>query len=505
MIRVAAAAARAWTAPGARRFRAALDAPAEAQARARARAWEALRETTYGARYARFEDLPLVTWDDMAPWMARQQAGEANVVTRERVACWEPTSGSSGAPKLVPHTPSLRGAFTRMFAHWAHDLLTHGPGLRTGKFWFSVSPQFDAPGAAGGVPLRAPPPVAGALRGPTAPPQEAPGDGAPVGMEDDRDYLAGWTGRLFRPWFLTPPGLRRVRDPETWRRTVARFLCGEPGLEGMSLWSPTLLHVLLDWMEAHADELPRGHLIGDWRALWPALKLVSVWDAGSAAAPAARLRERLHAGEAGSLLVQGKGLLATEAPLTIPLVGIEGGVPLVEDVGIELLHGSGDLLPLHRAERGQAYEIVVSQTAGLVRYRMGDLVEVVGAIGSTPTLRFLGRAATVDLVGEKLSEAAVVGALARAGVRVPACLRAVAGREGSATQHYRLEIDADLVPAGLAEAVDRALSEGHHYRLARQLGQLGPVEAAAAPGLARRDMEAGRSWGGAKGSVLRGV
>jgi hypothetical protein len=31
------------------------------------------------------------------------------------------------------------------------------------------------------------------------------------------------------------------------------------------------------------------------------------------------------------------------------------------------------------------------------------------------------------------------------------------------------------------------------------------VEAVAAPGLARRDMEAGRSWGGAKGSVLRGA
>jgi hypothetical protein len=505
VIWVATAAARVWTAPGARRFRAALDSPAEAQARAQLHAWEAVRDTAYGALHARFEDFPLVTWDDMAPWMTRQQAGEANVVTRERVVCWEPTSGSSGVPKLVPHTPSLRRAFTRMFAHWAHDLLTRGPGFRTGKFWFSVSPQFDAPGAAEGVPRMASPSAAGALRGPTAPPQEATGDGAPVGMEDDRDYLAGWTGRLFRPYFLTPPGLARVRDPETWRRTVATFLCAEPALEGMSLWSPTLLHVLLDWMEAHAHELPRGHLVGDWRRLWPELKFVSVWDAGSAASPAARLRERLRGDGVGSLHVQGKGLLATEAPVTIPFVGVEGCVPLVEDVGIELLHARGDLVPLHRAEHGQTYEIVVSQTAGLLRYRLGDLVEVVGRAGATPTLRFLGRAATVDLVGEKLTEAAVVEALARAGVGVPAVLRPVTSVGRDTTSRYRLELDADIVPAGLAEAVDRALAEGHHYRLARRLGQLGPVEAVAAPGLARRDMEAGRSWGGAKASVLRGA
>ena len=158
--------ARASIAPATRALDAALRDPEGAQQLARERVWAAIRDTAYGARHTRFDALPLATWDDVAPWMARQQAGEPDVVTRERVLFWEPTSGSSsGTPKAIPYTAGLRASFSRMFAAWAHDLLAHGPPLRLGTGWFSVTPRFHA-----------------------LPPG---GDGAPVGTRDDRDYLDG--------------------------------------------------------------------------------------------------------------------------------------------------------------------------------------------------------------------------------------------------------------------------------------------------------------------------
>lgn len=457
---------RAALAPAARRHAAAWADPAAAQAVVRERIWAALRRTRYGERYASFDALPVVSWEDMAPWMARQADGEAGVVTRDRVLFWEPTSGSGGAPKRIPYTRPLRSAFSSMFSVWAHDLLTRGPNLRTGRVWFSVTPRFDAPQRAG--------------------------DGAPVGSADDRDYLDGPLRALLSPFWVAPAGLSTARDPEDWRGRVARALCAQRDLEVISVWSPTLLTALLDWMEANRDTLPHGERVGDWSALWPSLRLVSCWDAGSAALPAEALRARLR-----GVRVQGKGLLATEGPITVPLVDLpEGGAPLVADVLIELFDARGDLLPLAAARQGQQYEVVLSQPAGLVRYRMGDVVEARGRVGACPALRFLGRARTSDLVGEKLTEAAVAAALIRASAP-PGCALVPAG------DHYVLEVDAVSVPPGLAGRVDAALRAEHHYALARRLGQLRAVRGVAQPGRARHVLDAAPVWGADKGSVLR--
>jgi hypothetical protein len=474
LLRGLAPLAKAVLAPHARALDAALRAPSEAQQRLRARAWEDLRETAYGGRFARYEDLPVATWEDMAPWMARQQAGEPNVVTRQRVILWEPTSGSSGGlPKRIPWTSGLRGSFSHAVAVWAHDLLAAGPPLRTGKLWFSVSPRFHA-----------------LQRG---------GDGVPVGTSDDRDYLEGPLRLLFSPFLLTPPDLGTERDPERWRERLCTFLCARADVEVFSVWSPTLLHVLLDWMEAHRERLPRGGLVGDWARLWPRLTIVSCWDSGSAAAPAARLRERLP-----GVYVQGKGLLATEAPVTVPRVGLEeSAVPLVDSVVLELLREDGEVMPLHRGEQGRSYELLLGQGAGLARYRLGDVVEVRGRVHDTPCLRFVGRAGAVDLVGEKLTEGAVLEAFARVGVPAGSCLFAEPMGEGS-VGGYVLEVDSGRVPEGLAGRVEEALRTHHHYALARDLGQLRAVRALARPGRARRELEEGLQWGAVKGRVLRG-
>lgn len=74
-------------------------------------------------------------------------------------------------------------------------------------------------------------------------------------------------------------------------------------------------------------------------------------------------------------------------------------------------------------EIGQRYELVITNHAGLYRYRLGDVVTVVDQLGETPVIEFVHRVGTqFDLVGEKTSEdqlASAVGELShRLGVEI---------------------------------------------------------------------------------------
>jgi hypothetical protein len=453
-------------APAARRARAAWRAPADADRAARRDLWPALAHTEATGGAPQFDALPLRTWDALAPFAARQRAGVSGALTHAPVRFWEPTSGSTDAPKHIPYTAALRASFTHAFAVWAHDALTRGPALRRGRVWFTVTPRFDTP---------------------------APGpDGVRVGSTDDREYLSGPIGWLSRPFLRSPAAAQAHTTPDAWRAAVAHFLCTERDLEVFSIWSPTLLLALLDWMEAHRDQLPAPARRCDWETLWPSLRWISAWDAGSAATSADALRRRLP-----QVPLQGKGLLATEGPMTVPLWGEDGGAPLLTaGVVLELRDvANGDLRPVWRAERGPTYEVVLSTPGGLPRLQMGDLVTVSGRVFETPLLRFLGRDRTVDLAGEKLTEAAAAAALATGGAPAGSALVA-------AGDHYRLEVDAPACPPDLAQRVDDALCAHHHYRLARALGQLGPVQSLATPGRATAALDAAAAWGGAKPSVL---
>lgn len=66
------------------------------------------------------------------------------------------------------------------------------------------------------------------------------------------------------------------------------------------------------------------------------------------------------------------------------------------------------LLTLDQLEDGKNYELVVTNLSGLYRYKMKDVVKVVGKYQQTPTIEFMYRAnQTVNLMGEKTTEVAL--------------------------------------------------------------------------------------------------
>jgi hypothetical protein len=90
------------------------------------------------AEYQR--QVPLRDYDQHQPWIERAANGIPNVLTREDIRLFEPTSGSSGATKLIPYTTSLQREFQRGIHAWIADLFTQSPELLASQAFWSVSP-----------------------------------------------------------------------------------------------------------------------------------------------------------------------------------------------------------------------------------------------------------------------------------------------------------------------------------------------------------------------------
>jgi len=518
----------------ARAFRAALDRPAAVQA---ARLRDVLARnagTDYGRRFGfariatprEYQDaVPVVTADELAPEIEAIKAGRPGVLTSEPVLCFETTGGSTGVPKYVPYTASLLAEFRRALAAWVIDLHTARPALREGGAYWSVSP-----------PARE---------------REVTAGGIPVGFEDDAQYFGPAQRWALRRLLLTPGELPAVRDMVTSRYVTLRFLLDAPDLAFVSVWNPSFLTLLVRALQDLAprllDDLERGTLAppvpltpsldaalrrrlrprpARARALravlartgglppgevWPRLRLISCWTD----AAAARFVPALEATFPG-VEIQGKGLLATEGVVSIPLVGHRGGALAITSHFYEFADPDAPAARprlAHELEVGRRYDVLLTTGGGLYRYALGDGVRVVGRRGDTPLVEFVGRGGLVsDLCGEKLGELHVARALdaaaARLGLR---CAFAMLAPEWASPPYYALFVEAagapDATVARLAAEVERELLESPSYACCRRLGQLAPVRAVrvggdAAAAYVERCARLGQRAGAVKSAAL---
>jgi hypothetical protein len=255
------------------------------------------------------------------------------------------------------------------------------------------------------------------------------------------------------------------------------------------------------------------------RAIWPALAVVSTWADGPSAGLLAELAPWLE-----GVVVEPKGLLATEGVVSVPFspsAGMDRGcalaltshvielLPLDAEDSAPPLEGARTIRP-DEAELGRRYSLVLTTSAGLVRYHLEDVVELVAPL----RIRFVGKLDHVsDRVGEKLHaarvgavlDAAFAAAAAGGRPRGASCLGALDAVAAGEAPRYVVCVDAEVPPdvaRSLAADVERALLEGHAYAYARALGQLAPVVAARVRGLAERrvalEVAAGRRAGDVK-------
>jgi len=399
------------------------------------------RATVFG-RSHRFSDIrdeqdfrqavPFHTYEDFAPYIERMAAGEDAQLTSEAPIAFERTGGSISGPKLIPYTPRGLRAIQRAVHAWLEDLLMHRPGIEKGRVYWSISPATRQ--------------------------TELTASGLPIGLPSDAAYFGESLETPLSSLMAVAPEVGRIPSIEAWRAATLDALRGADDLTLISVWSPTFL---LDLLE---------NLPGDPTALWPLLDTISCWTSASAA-PFARRLQSLFPG----VQIQGKGLLATEGVITIPLCDQPYPALAVESGYYEFIDDAGTSCVCTEVITGAEYEVVLTTHSGLYRYRLGDRVRIRGWIGEAPALEFIGRGASCsDLCGEKLGEPFVNAQLESIeGFRLLA-------PAPNPPLRYILYLDAgehgEDSARDLARRLDEGLRANPQYEYAARLGQLAPVD-----------------------------
>lgn len=438
------------------------------------------RYTIFGEKYqfssiTSYEEyatrVPIHQYADLAPYIQQIAAGTTQVLYDEKTIAFEMTGGSTQGAKLIPYTARGLTAFQQAILPWVADLLQQKPEIKLGRTYWAISPVNRQS-------------------------NNTP-SGIPIGMVSDAAYFGQELEDSILHLLAVPPQVAMITDISEWRYITALYLLAAEDLSFISVWSPTFLlqiiqeiklkyqalindiaqgkntdYIYLPPLPQRAKVLKRAvdNGIIDTQKIWQNLSVVSCWTDAAAKAFINQLQDIFP-----HVLIQGKGLLATEGVISIPLVQCNTQVLAIDSGFYEFLDDNEQPKLCHQLITGETYRLVITTASGLYRYDLGDKVLVKGWLQATPLLEFVGRGGIVsDLCGEKLTEDFVLSCLGKQrgfAMLVP---------QIQPYPHYILFLDADEYNATSAInqglELDLALAANPQYQYARKLGQLGQLE-----------------------------
>jgi len=408
------------------------------------------------------------------------------------------TSGTTGTPKRIPVTDALLKDYREGWQIWGiHALDDHYDAF--GARILQIASRMDEQATPAGIP-------AGAMSGLTAAAQHPavrwlyvmPPEAAYAGDTSSKYYLAcrlGLQHRRVLPITANPStllGLARAMDERkeellrdladgTLSATVALDADRRRRIERRLKADPRRARTLAAAADASGRLFPKD--------AWE-VPLIGTWKGGTLSLYLREMPE--YWGDAPTRDI---GLIASEGRFSIPL-RTEGSAGILEVTGTfyEFVPETGmdsadpPALLAHETEVGQKYFLVLTNPAGLFRYHLGDVVEVVDRVGPAPVIRFLNRGQHVsNLTGEKITEFQVTTAANEAIERLHLAVRNYClCPSWDAVPYYSLLVEEDEVDAGgarrLASEVDTRLRAlNMEYETKRASGRLGPVRVKTIP------------------------
>ena len=433
---------------------------------------------------------PVNTYESLAPSILTNVAECQSPLFSESVLSFEATGGSNSGGRLIPYNESLLRDFRQALFAWFSDVI-ETYDLRDGTIFWPISPP--------------------------TPGKRSEYDGVPVGMGSDAAYFGDEVASLFGKILAVPFDLS-ANSMAAWQNETCKALLKAEDLTLVSVWSPTFFTELLKYIKEHRwallsslqTEISSEHAARlsdafssfepEWSKIWPNLRLISSWCDGPAATFAADLQRSFP-----HVAFQGKGLLATEAVISIPIAAARDPVLVPTACFYECRGEDQKIISAEDVQVGTSYDLLITTRGGLYRYDIGDRILVTGFFGTAPMVRFLGRVGTSDLCGEKLCEYFVGACLAK----LPG-YAVLAARQDPEDIGYELIADEswcqDFLEEELIADLEESLRKNPQYNLARMLGQLKPLTMRKIPDLIgsfqKSQVELGRRLGDIKPPVI---
>jgi hypothetical protein len=377
-----------------------------------------------------FENEPLTKYEDYSDDLINFQQTGVNPPTKEEVLYLSPTSGSSGVHKYVPYTKGFKNAFQHGIDLWIFLLYLRFPELFFKRQFWLITPKGSSSGQdIGGV--------------------------VPVGFDEDGEYLGWFQQKLLDIVWVRIPS-NEGEDLGGYLKRVGAQLRKEKHLGLLSVWSPSMLFQIAQEMDSK-----------NWDGV------ISCWGSGYAKEEVKKLRVLFSGSK-----IQPKGLLSTEAFLTVP-VGTSKHVLSYRSHYFEFYDEElGVLCQESLLSPDKDYELVVTTQSGFVRYRTGDKIRINGKLGPVNSYEFIGRNRTSDLRGEKIQEDfvdSVVSLVLRenevavdfwfVAAQIPSDLS-----EPSYVLYIKPENNIDC--GFMSDQIEQKFLENFHYNVCRQNGQL---------------------------------
>lgn len=366
------------------------------------------------------------SYESLEPYIDASMEGKPAQLSAEKPLMYATTSGTTGKPKFIPITPSHLRDYTHAFHVHNWGLIKDNPEAahhKNGKYLILTSNDREGY-SKDGTPYGA---VSGLLRRRQSP--------------------------LIQRYIALPSAISQIKNVESKYYSILRLALAQD-IVSVSSCNPSTLLLLADQMQIHAESLlkdifegginsafsPEPELMQELapflkadrnaaRALhmilekdgvllpykvWPNLKVMSVWKGGPMQFYLQKLPEKY-----GQMGIRDFGYMASEGRGTIPLTNEgAGGVAAVSSHFFEFVPEEDEgsqkkrYLILDELEAGKRYFIHFTTAAGLYRYNINDLMEVVGFYKRTPVLQFVQKGMGISsITGEKLTEEQVGVAL----------------------------------------------------------------------------------------------
>lgn len=414
------------------RFKRALHNPRQAQWQKLKQILSANENTVYGIRhdFARIRSIeeyqkaaPAVSYEDLTPYIEPMLAGRQGILVADETIMFANTSGTTGKPKYIPITESHLRDYGHAFQVHNYHLIADYPESAAGRYLIFASNDEEGV-TTGGIPYGA---VSGLLR--------------------------RRQSKLVQKYFALPASVGKIKDVEVKYYTMLRLALTQD-VGGILGCNPSSFLLFADQLQEHAEELiadifdgslrkryaPPPNILSSLKPLltpdrqrameldglrnrhgkltpaliWPRLGVLSCWKGGPLSFYLDKLPQYY-----GDSPVRDFGYMASEGRGSIPLSSDgAGGVVAVTCHFFEFVaenemdKADKSYLTADQLQLGGRYFIHFTTAAGLYRYNINDLIEVVGFEAKTPIIQFVQKGMGISSVtGEKLTEEQVQIAL----------------------------------------------------------------------------------------------
>lgn len=214
------------------------------------------------------------------------------------------------------------------------------------------------------------------------------------------------------------------------------------------------------------------------KKLWPKMAFIIGIASGSFATQYKMMKDR-YIGDDGIRLLK-FGIAASEGLFTVAYAMDRDDTVIVPDsvfyefLPIEAGDDFSQIVTLDKVVEGKEYELIVTNTSGLCRYRMKDIVRIAGKFENAPTLLYSSRRDhLLSIMGEKTSEQALTEAIEKTANELGFTLidYSVYPDMDAVPVRYQYFVEIENVPAEVNPKIIRATLESYLAEVNPSLGQ----------------------------------